>query len=52
MGGIWQFKVNRKLNQSYAEGVRYATGLRNVVGLDWNGQVNELYAMQRMDAIS
>ena len=34
-GGIWQFKAD-KLNQSYAEGVRYATGLRNVVGLDWN----------------
>lgn len=44
-GGIWQFKVN-KPNQSYAEGIRYATGLRNVVGLDWNSQVNELYAMQ------
>jgi glucose/arabinose dehydrogenase len=44
-GGIWQFKAN-KLNQSYAEGVRYATGLRNVVGLDWNTQQNQLYAMQ------
>jgi glucose/arabinose dehydrogenase len=44
-GGIWQFKAD-KLNQSYAEGVRYATGLRNVVGLDWNTQQNELYAMQ------
>jgi glucose/arabinose dehydrogenase len=44
-GGIWQFKVD-KLNQSYPEGVRYATGLRNVVGLDWNQQVNELYVMQ------
>ncbi|OQP63142.1 sorbosone dehydrogenase [Niastella vici] len=44
-GGIWQFKAD-KLNQSYAEGVRYATGLRNVVGLDWNNEVNELYVMQ------
>jgi glucose/arabinose dehydrogenase len=44
-GGIWQFKAD-KLNQSYAEGVRYGTGIRNVVGLDWNTQVNELYAMQ------
>jgi glucose/arabinose dehydrogenase len=44
-GGIWQFKAN-KLNQSYPEGVRYATGLRNVVGLDWNTQQNQLYAMQ------
>ncbi|MEO6612870.1 MAG: PQQ-dependent sugar dehydrogenase [Chitinophagaceae bacterium] len=44
-GGIWQFKVN-KLNQSYAEGVRYATGLRNVVGLDWNSKEDHLYVMQ------
>lgn len=44
-GGIWQFKAN-KPNQSYKEGVRYATGLRNVVGLDWNTQQNSLYAMQ------
>jgi glucose/arabinose dehydrogenase len=44
-GGIWQFKAD-KLNQSYSEGVRYATGLRNVVGLDWNTSVNELFAMQ------
>ncbi len=44
-GGIWQFKAD-KLNQSYAEGVRYATGIRNTVGLDWNTQTNTLFAMQ------
>lgn len=44
-GGIWQFKADAK-NQSYAEGVRYATGLRNVVGLDWNAQTNSLFVMQ------
>lgn len=44
-GGIWQFKSD-KTDQSYAEGVRYATGLRNVVGLDWNNQNNQLYVMQ------
>lgn len=44
-GGIWQFKAD-KLNQSYADGVRYATGLRNVVGLCWNTEVNDLYVMQ------
>lgn len=43
--GIWQFKAD-KLNQSYNEGVRYATGLRNVMGLDWNYQVNELFVVQ------
>jgi glucose/arabinose dehydrogenase len=44
-GGIWQFKADR-LNQSYAAGVRYATGLRNVVGLDWNNKEDHLYVMQ------
>ncbi|MBW3128715.1 PQQ-dependent sugar dehydrogenase [Hymenobacter profundi] len=44
-GGIWQFKAN-KLNQKYGDGMRYATGLRNVVGLDWNQQGNKLFVMQ------
>ncbi len=44
-GGIWQFKVD-KLNQTYGTGVHYATGLRNVVGLDWNSDINSLFVMQ------
>lgn len=44
-GGIWRFKAD-KPNQSYQEGTRYATGLRNVVGLDWNTDVNELFVVQ------
>ncbi len=44
-GGIWQFKTD-KLNQTYGDGERYATGLRNVVGLDWNTDVNRLFVMQ------
>lgn len=44
-GGIWQFKADGT-DQSYSQGVRYATGLRNVVGLDWNSEVNDLYVMQ------
>jgi glucose/arabinose dehydrogenase len=44
-GGIWQFKAD-KLNQTYGDGVHYATGLRNVVGLDWNNVTNQLYVMQ------
>ena len=44
-GGIWQFKVD-KLNQSYPQGVRYATGIRNVVGLDWNTATNTLFVTQ------
>lgn len=44
-GGIWQFKA-ATANQTYGTGTRYATGLRNVVGLDWNTDVNSLYVMQ------
>ena len=44
-GGIWQFKAD-KLNQTYGDGERYATGLRNVVGLDWNNHDNTLFVMQ------
>lgn len=45
MGGIWQFKADI-INQSYAQGTRYATGLRNVMGLDWDQQNNTLFVMQ------
>ncbi|MES2454500.1 MAG: PQQ-dependent sugar dehydrogenase [Bacteroidota bacterium] len=44
-GGVWQFKPD-KISQTYADGIRYATGLRNVVGVDWNQQTNQLYVMQ------
>ncbi|HVG15049.1 MAG TPA: PQQ-dependent sugar dehydrogenase [Chitinophagaceae bacterium] len=44
-GGIWQFKADKE-NQSYPEGVRYATGIRNTVGMDWNSSTNTLFAMQ------
>jgi len=44
-GGIWKFRAD-KFKQSYAEGMRYATGLRNVVGLDWNFKLNKLVVTQ------
>jgi glucose/arabinose dehydrogenase len=43
--GIWQFSAS-KANQHYGDGIRYATGLRNVVGLTWNTQDNQLFVMQ------
>ena len=43
--GIWQFKAT-KLNQHYGDGIRFAGGLRNVVGLEWNQQDNQLFVMQ------
>ncbi len=51
-GGIWMFKADKQ-NQTYADGVRYTTGLRNVVGLDWNKTTNTLFVMQHgRDALS
>jgi glucose/arabinose dehydrogenase len=44
VGGIWQFKAN-KPDQHYKDGIRYATGFKNVVGLDWNTQTNSLFIM-------
>lgn len=41
-GGIWQFSTT-KLNQILSDGVRYATGMRNALGIDWNQEVNDLY---------
>lgn len=43
--GIWKFRAD-KLNQSQSDGTRYATGLRNVVGIDWNSDINTLFVMQ------
>lgn len=43
--GIWQFNAS-KGDQTYGDGKRYATGLRNVVGLDWNKQADQLFVTQ------
>ncbi len=42
--GIWKFDEG-KLNQSQADGQRFATGLRSVVAISWNEEDNSLYAM-------
>ncbi len=44
-GGIWRFDAN-KTNQTFSAAARYATGLRNVVGLDWNTTTGALFVMQ------
>src|SRR3546814_18125 len=44
-GGIWRFSAT-KTGQKFSANARYATGLRNVVGLDWNSTTNTLYVMQ------
>ena len=45
VAGIWKFKTN-KLNQGYKQAVHYATGFKNIVGLDWNSKTNSLFVMQ------
>ena len=43
--GIWKFKADKQ-NQTLKDGVHYGIGIRNVVGLDWNKTVNQLFVMQ------
>ena len=42
--GIWRYKAD-KLNQKHDPENRFATGLRNVVGMTWNNKADHLYAM-------
>ncbi|HEV7350474.1 PQQ-dependent sugar dehydrogenase [Telluribacter sp.] len=44
VGGIWRFRADQ-LNQTQKDGQRYATGLKNTVGLDWNRKTNTLFVM-------
>jgi len=43
-GGIWRFD-EAKPNQLQKDGIRYATGLRSVVAMDWNTADSCLYVM-------
>ena len=45
VGGVWLFDAS-KLNQGYENGVHYARGLKNVVGMDWNPASKTLFASQ------
>ena len=42
--GIWRYKDD-KLGQTHDPDNRYASGLRNVVGMSWNNQTGHLYTM-------
>ena len=42
-GGIWKFKADA-LNQTYADGTHYVTGIKNAVGITWNFKTNSLFA--------
>ncbi len=43
--GIWKFDAN-KLGQTQKDGVRYATGLRDGIAMDWNHATNTLFALE------
>lgn len=43
--GIWRFQADSP-GQTQQDGTRYASGIRNVVGLDWNKEDGALYVMQ------
>jgi glucose/arabinose dehydrogenase/mono/diheme cytochrome c family protein len=42
--GIWMFDAN-KTNQSQSDGIRYATGLRSIVAMDWDPKSKSLYTV-------
>lgn len=44
--GIWQFDATRTNQTQRADGKRFATGLRNCVGVQFDHEGNQLYAMQ------
>ncbi len=43
--GIWKFDEN-KLHQQQDLSLRYATGIRNTVAINWNFDVGKLYGLQ------
>ena len=42
-GGIWKFNID-KLNQTFSDGQRYATGVKNAVATAWNFKTGALFA--------
>ena len=43
--GIWRFDAHR-LNQTFADGQRYASGIRNAYAIDWQSEQQRLYVVQ------
>lgn len=43
-GGVWRFDANKK-GQTQKDGVKYATGIRSVVAMEWNPLDNNLYVV-------
>lgn len=45
-GGIWRFDADKTGQRFPADGVRYATGIRNAVAVTWNESAKTFYALQ------
>ncbi|MEM6376933.1 MAG: PQQ-dependent sugar dehydrogenase [Bacteroidota bacterium] len=45
-GGIWRFDAEKPAQTQAKDGFRYATGIRNAIGVTWNPETNSLFAMQ------
>jgi glucose/arabinose dehydrogenase len=45
-GGIWRFDANTLGQTQKEHGVRYASGIRNAVAIEWNHAAGALYAVQ------
>jgi glucose/arabinose dehydrogenase len=43
--GIWKFKAD-KMNQTFADGVKFSTGIKNAVGIDYNPASKTIFATQ------
>jgi glucose/arabinose dehydrogenase len=42
-GGIWRYVASARNQDQIEDGIRYSTGHRNVVALEWNDAANSLY---------
>lgn len=42
-GGVWRFVADARNQDQLGDGIRYSTGHRNVVALEWNPLANRLY---------
>ncbi|GAB2970799.1 hypothetical protein GCM10027049_00310 [Mucilaginibacter puniceus] len=45
VAGIWKFRAD-KFDQTYADGTRFATGVKNSVGIDWNPVSKSIFVTQ------
>jgi glucose/arabinose dehydrogenase len=42
-GGVWRFTASGRNQDQLGDGIRYSTGHRNVVALEWNPVADQLY---------